>query len=494
MTRKITWSIFVGILIVVLCTGTYWTVKNWDNIGVALSGTNIYLQDDVDRAYQDGYNAGNSTKTENEVLINNYREQILSLTAQVNTLTEDNEEYATDNEALIDQLAELNQQIEYYQMLMQAYEDYNVATIEYYVNGKLYDIDVLDKGDKIELADNYTNNLPTEDNSEVLWFRGWTLDVDNVTDETVSLINKNYIVDNHIKLYAAVFTLDIRFEIAGEVVSEQTIAYKDDFVMPPENISAPAGYKLTGWYNVAKQEVASDIENYNWNRPGITVEGVVVFTGVLDGIVNINYNVAGEVYKHYEIAVYTGTTLCNEVLNLTIDTDNAGFTVYSNDVILAQETVKYNNAVLSSVIQDNINNTPYKGWTIDDTQITHSVDNRVIGGIGEAINLYYYELQDITVAFKDGTIRDFASDYNVLAFQGFRVFFTVDTALTSVLDITDMLLNTDGENNVMVTNKTQLSYNLDSINIYLDNGSLQCNAIGDYNDRFFIYIWAYIIL
>ena len=99
-----------------------WTVINWDVIKTTFDGSKIYTTEDVNNAYQDGYNSGSVDKEYYENLINEYREQISNyaaqigeLTGQINQLDNNNKDYAIQLEILTEQLDEAQIQIKYYQ-------------------------------------------------------------------------------------------------------------------------------------------------------------------------------------------------------------------------------------------------------------------------------------------------------------------------------------------------------------------------------------------
>lgn len=78
-------SLFVGVLAFI----GVWSVINFEDLKLAISGTQIYTREDVDNAYQDGYDKALENKTDYDVLLSDYREQISILTDEVSKLKYD---------------------------------------------------------------------------------------------------------------------------------------------------------------------------------------------------------------------------------------------------------------------------------------------------------------------------------------------------------------------------------------------------------------------
>lgn len=101
-TRKVLGIIFsilfVGAFTFVLC----WGIINFNKVKESMSGTAIYTQEDVNNAYQDGYDTALEDKAEYDELINGYRDTITTLNdnisklnSQVSTLTNANNDCQT---------------------------------------------------------------------------------------------------------------------------------------------------------------------------------------------------------------------------------------------------------------------------------------------------------------------------------------------------------------------------------------------------------------
>ncbi|MGN0961763.1 MAG: InlB B-repeat-containing protein, partial [Christensenellales bacterium] len=90
--------LFVGAFTFVLC----WGIINFNKVKDGISGTGVYTQEDINNAYQDGYNTALEDKTEYDELINGYRDTITTLNdnisrlnSQVSTLTNKNNDCQT---------------------------------------------------------------------------------------------------------------------------------------------------------------------------------------------------------------------------------------------------------------------------------------------------------------------------------------------------------------------------------------------------------------
>lgn len=106
--------IFVGAFAFVLT----WGITNFNKVQEGISGTELYNQEDINKAYQDGYDNALSNKTEYDELINGYRDtitnqtdQISQLNSQITSLNNANRDYSTQITNLESQKANLEQQV-----------------------------------------------------------------------------------------------------------------------------------------------------------------------------------------------------------------------------------------------------------------------------------------------------------------------------------------------------------------------------------------------
>ena len=524
--KKIGWSIFAIVMVVILAFCGIWLYKNIDNIGAGLDGANLYTQEDLDQAYKDGYTEGNKDKEANESLINEYRETITELTDKVNKLEALNQEYlenntnqATEITELKEEIEKLKKEIEHYKMLLSAYEDYNVSVIDYYVNGQLYDTDIVDTGDVIGNAPNFANNLPTQANSDVLWFNGWTLDESKVLDAECELVDEEYVVTEDVKLYANISYADVEFYILNDVAYETTFAYLTDCQYPNETAfigNVPEGYEFKEWALLTTdggiiKDV--DLQNFNYSNTAIrypsTSEALctIKFVAVLDGYVTINYNVFGELYKAYDVKVATDIYTA-EAINLILNADNTGFNIYNGETMLTSETVDYNGEVLSNYVIESSSDKPLKGWTLDKTGVNYITSNYPITNIGQEINFYYYENKVLTVAFHQNYQNEnvaYAGDYEIIGFQAYTLWIYQNSNLNEqgvvdFIDIEDVVDKAKVTTEIYTDNVDVLDgvikndgIGLTSLRIYLENNQLKVVAEGVPSNTYTLMLWAYCV-
>ena len=106
-TRKI-----LGIIFSLLFLGAFafvlsWGIINFNKVKDSMSGTQIYDSEDINKAYQDGYDTALKDKEEYTELINGYRDTITTLNdnisqlnSQITALTNSNRDYANQVDSL----------------------------------------------------------------------------------------------------------------------------------------------------------------------------------------------------------------------------------------------------------------------------------------------------------------------------------------------------------------------------------------------------------
>lgn len=118
-TRKVLGIIFsilfVGAFTFVLC----WGIINFNKVKDSMSSTGVYTEQDVNNAYQDGYDTALQDKQSYDELINSYRDTITTLTdqisqlsSQVTNLTNANKDYSSQITNLENQKSNLESQVE----------------------------------------------------------------------------------------------------------------------------------------------------------------------------------------------------------------------------------------------------------------------------------------------------------------------------------------------------------------------------------------------
>lgn len=117
-TRKILGLIFSIIFVVAFAFVLSWGIINFNKVKEGLSGTELYTKEDVDNAYQDGYNTALSDKSSYDELISEYRDtittqtdQISQLNSNVSNLTNNNKDYANQITKIESQQKDLQEQV-----------------------------------------------------------------------------------------------------------------------------------------------------------------------------------------------------------------------------------------------------------------------------------------------------------------------------------------------------------------------------------------------
>jgi hypothetical protein len=175
--RKIN-NILISLLITTIAAfAVYWTVKNFTAVKSFFNGTQIYTSDDITGAYKNGYLDAIGDATEYETLIANYREDIAKNLDEINEKKDaiillnneiddlslenvDNQARITTLEAQVKTLqAELEEavttilnlenEVTYYQLLLEAYENQDKVIVTFYVDNRVYDVSIVNPGESV---------------------------------------------------------------------------------------------------------------------------------------------------------------------------------------------------------------------------------------------------------------------------------------------------------------------------------------------------------
>ena len=81
----------LGIIFSILFIGAFafvlsWGIINFNKVKDGMSGTGVYTKEDIDNAYEDGYNTALENKEKYDQLIYSYRDTITTLTDNVSQL------------------------------------------------------------------------------------------------------------------------------------------------------------------------------------------------------------------------------------------------------------------------------------------------------------------------------------------------------------------------------------------------------------------------
>lgn len=109
-TKKILGIIFSLIFIAGFAFCLSWTIINWDKVKDSMNGTQIYTHDDLQNAYQDGYDTALTDKSEYDDLINSYRDTITTQTDRISQLNSELSELNSNIRDCQTQIANLTTQ------------------------------------------------------------------------------------------------------------------------------------------------------------------------------------------------------------------------------------------------------------------------------------------------------------------------------------------------------------------------------------------------
>lgn len=317
--KKILKIISIGAL-GVLIAGTlgftsYWTITNWDKVNSGLNGANLYTEEDLKYAKEEGYLEALENKVEYEKQIEEFKEKLLESNGKItelenkiktevadyelkinelqSTIDANSEEYQAElsriNEehsqaitALQTQLAEeqesnsilnlqieslnaqildLQQKISAYEEIIRQYENDETAPVSFYDGETLIKATLVSKGSTYSLDESL---IPA--NTEEREFVGWAVAGLEVDSDTF--------VINSATVFNAVFKYKVNYVINGEKTSlmiKQGTALSEN---APE-VTPGANQEFAGWVNSNGQAV--DLETQITEPITITAEFNTVY-------------------------------------------------------------------------------------------------------------------------------------------------------------------------------------------------------------------------
>lgn len=117
-TKKILGIVFSALFVALFGFVLTWGIINFNKVKDAMSGTELYTQEDLNNAYQDGYDTALTNKDEYDTLINGYRDNIISLNdtisqlnSQISSLNATNKDCNYQIENLTSTKSELESQV-----------------------------------------------------------------------------------------------------------------------------------------------------------------------------------------------------------------------------------------------------------------------------------------------------------------------------------------------------------------------------------------------
>ena len=368
-------TICSGLLAVIIAGVSIFAIANWDKIKLAFAGTSLYTREDVDNAYKDGYSAGNKDGEANEQkmlkyldmieqlqkahkdcesTITNLHTELQDVSKQLTKATEDVAKLQEDNAKLSKSLSEAQAELTqvksdlvYYRALVEAYEDYNIKTVTYYINDTLFKIVAVERG-------GFAKDIRPDSLADynIVGILGWSLDRVNVIDLTTYPINQDTV------LYAVPTdeTVNVEFLVNGKVISSQAINKHSDLVVPDNPDIGVIGYRFAGWCQLTpyKSEVddssvvLSADELYDVDLRSIDaweVNGVYTykFAGVIEVIVNVVSEDPLLTINNSTYVVYRGASVSANPINLTYTYNGSidRLYIYNNDNLIIEQPLAF---------------------------------------------------------------------------------------------------------------------------------------------------------
>ncbi len=255
---------FLGIIISIILIagvgfGVFWSIQNYDKVEQGMSGTGLYVQSDLDKAYEDGYTKALSDKKDYELFIVEYKDKIAVLTDTVTKLTKtistlETQLHETENangvmsitlKELREQNEVLKSDIEHYKNLVSALTGESVYVVKFMLEDSIYSVQTVNSGSTAIIT------IPA--NTNTLIFNGWS--VDGITPVEPS----EYQIFEDITFKALVTKkYELNFIINGEVIGTQYVT-NTETITPPV-VEVPEGYVFDGWF---VDNSAVSFDNFN---------------------------------------------------------------------------------------------------------------------------------------------------------------------------------------------------------------------------------------
>ena len=106
-TKKVLSIVFSILFLGAFAFVISWGIINFKKVEEAMSGTQIYDSEDIDKAYQDGYDTALENKAEYDALIDSYRDNITSLNDVISQLNREKSDLQIANRDCLNQVNNL---------------------------------------------------------------------------------------------------------------------------------------------------------------------------------------------------------------------------------------------------------------------------------------------------------------------------------------------------------------------------------------------------
>ena len=435
--------IFVGLFIFVLT----WGVINFNKVKDGMSGTGIYTEQDINSAYEDGYNTALNDKDEYNELINSYRDtittqtdQISQLKNEVNTLTNQNKDYTTQ----IENLTAIKQQNEETITNLEITVSENEKTIETLETDKTnLQIQVDDLLDEVADKESTIRDLMTEMitlqeevdiltamnddmSAEIEILNGQIDDLEaDIIKLNKDIRNLNDQIDSLKSQISNLETLNGQLEDINEI-NLSNIATLNSQIQSLNtqiaNLIYASQNSSTIINNLHEQiaDLQESIAYYEQVITNLTGENQVAVTFEFDGSVyNVQIVSTGSVVTvttpvSTDYVIFNYWTVDGEQIDLNSYVFNESTTVvadvtYKYDVKFMVDNEEYNSQVVSSgdyaTLPSNPTKTGYEfdGWSIDGVNIVSNIETTAVTS-NVTYKAVFTGLYTVTFVYEDDTI------------------------------------------------------------------------------------------
>ena len=389
-TKNILGIIFSIIFIGAFAFAITWAVINQEKVKELMSGTGIYTEEDLNSAYEDGYNTALENKDEYDTLINSYRDtittqtdEISKLNSQIILLTNNNKDYEIQIASLKSQKTELETNVSNLQTINSQNEititGLNETISELQSQVKILEASESDKTSQISALNTQISNLQT--------LVSQLQSTNEINSNTITSLNAQII-----SLNSQISELTYQLQNNGSIVTslnnkiaqlEESIAYYENYIASLES----------GEQVVATFEFDGSVYNIQILNKNATAS---VITPTSTDYVIFNYwTVNGE---QIDLSTYQFTTNTKVVANVT----------YKYDVKFMVDNAEHNSQIVTSGTIATVPTTPTKsgyefdGWSLNGVDIVDVTQQTVTA------NVTYYavftQLHTVTFIYENDTI------------------------------------------------------------------------------------------
>jgi len=370
-----------------------------------LSGTTLYTPEMVKQAEEDAYNKGAKDKETLLLEVAGYKSSLEKVTADKTALQEtlalkqseidnlkaqgkaDSEDIAkleAEKLELQTQIADLEYTIEYYEQLLEAYQNIEKMKVTYQVNSSIYDVQLVNENE-------YTTE-PAEPKVDGYIFKGWSLDGSTIVDVDSVVISEDttffaVLVESHTVTYVS----------KGSVVHSEELEVNT--VSTYSNIPTLSGWSFSGWSTTTSKEDIVDVSSLVVTED-ITLNAIFnrsVYIPASNG--NLAMTVSGDATFLYQVFTMDFSNYCG-VNNLI----NSGYE-YSVDLYFKHTndygTAEFNLEIIKSQQIFNLDSQPIGGYfpvvlTADNKLLLNTEDgSSPFLSIGKSTNRF--EITDIQI-------------------------------------------------------------------------------------------------